>query len=421
MSRNASVDVSAAGSSTWDHDEVLPVHDLPRLDSMRGLAALAVVATHVAFWTGTYSFEFFGTAVARLDLGVAVFFVLSGFLLSRPFLSSGAGPRLANYYWKRALRVLPAYWIVAVIAVAILAENRGTTLLGWVRVLTLSDLYTEDRLPAGITQMWSLATEVAFYALLPLIMVLWRSVTRGDRLRWGIHVMVGLSAAVTVLWVTFSDDLFGDSAVLRLQWLPATVVWFALGIALAHVHQEARAAAAAPVTLRAVPLRWVVQLGGQPGVCWVLATAAFVAAATPLAGPPIFAPPTEAQSITRTFLYGAVSALVVVPAVFAPRGGAFSALMSHRALRHLGDISFGVFCVHVLVLHLLGAHTPWEPFTGSGHFWPVFLATTAISVVLAEAIYRLVERPLMRFRGMGSRGEPASSNATSTSGTTISN
>jgi peptidoglycan/LPS O-acetylase OafA/YrhL len=401
-------------------DEVAPVHDLPPLDSMRGLAALAVVATHVGFWTGTYSFDFFGTAVARLDLGVSVFFVLSGFLLSRPFLPGRAQPALANYYWKRALRVLPAYWLVVVIALLTLTENRGTGLLGWVRALTLTDLYTEEKLPAGVTQMWSLATEIAFYALLPLIMVVWRLLTRGERAAWGIYALIVLSGTCTVLWFNLSDDLVGDGSTLHLQWLPASLIWFALGIALAHVHDLSHAAQSGPGAGRPASLGWVVKLGRQPGVCWTLAAAAFVAAATPLAGPPIFAPPTPAQSITRTFLYAAFSALVVASAVFAPRTSAFRAWASHRWLRHLGDISFGIFCVHVLVLHFLGRFTPWAPFTESDHFWAVFLATTAISIVLAEVIYRVVERPLMRFRGVGTRRPATSSKASSASGTTIS-
>ena len=99
----------------------------------------------------------------------------------------------------------------------------------------------------------------------------------------------------------------------------------------------------------------------------------------------------------------------------------FRAWMSRRWMRHLGDISFGIFCVHVLVLHFLGKFTAWSPFTGSGHFWTIFLATTVISVVLAEGVYRGVERPLMRLRGLvGSQRAPDSSKATSASGTTMS-
>ena len=57
----------------------------PMLDTLRAVGAIAVLTTHVAFWGGEYTrWGAFGTVLARLDVGVAIFFVLSGFLLSYP-------------------------------------------------------------------------------------------------------------------------------------------------------------------------------------------------------------------------------------------------------------------------------------------------------------------------------------------------
>jgi peptidoglycan/LPS O-acetylase OafA/YrhL len=56
----------------------------PCLDGARALAATAVVATHVSFWTGGDMSTLLGRVFARFDVGVPIFFVLSGFLLSRP-------------------------------------------------------------------------------------------------------------------------------------------------------------------------------------------------------------------------------------------------------------------------------------------------------------------------------------------------
>ena len=63
---------------------------LPALDALRAVGAIAVVATHVGFWTAATSDPFWGGLVARLNVGVAIFFVLSGFLLFRPFAQSAA-------------------------------------------------------------------------------------------------------------------------------------------------------------------------------------------------------------------------------------------------------------------------------------------------------------------------------------------
>src|SRR5688572_813902 len=79
----------------------------PQLDAVRGLAATAVVATHVAFQTGRYASGPFDGVLARLDFGVTLFFLLSGFLLFRPWLIARADdsgpPAAAGYLWRRAL------------------------------------------------------------------------------------------------------------------------------------------------------------------------------------------------------------------------------------------------------------------------------------------------------------------------------
>jgi peptidoglycan/LPS O-acetylase OafA/YrhL len=61
---------------------------LPVLDSLRGLWVLALLTAHTAFWAGSYTRNgVWGTLLARLDVGVALFFVLSGVLLSYPYLA----------------------------------------------------------------------------------------------------------------------------------------------------------------------------------------------------------------------------------------------------------------------------------------------------------------------------------------------
>ena len=88
-------------------------HRLPALDALRAVGAAAVIGTHVGFSTGAISRFEWGGLLARLDVGVAIFFVLSGFLLFRPFaaaVATGADrPSVRRYLWRRALRILPAY------------------------------------------------------------------------------------------------------------------------------------------------------------------------------------------------------------------------------------------------------------------------------------------------------------------------
>src|ERR1700709_1333361 len=156
---------------------------LPALDSMRAIAAVAVIARHASFWGGAYAQHVFGTALARLDFGVAIFCVLSGFLLSRPWFERQArrlpAPSAPRYLWKRALRIIPVYVLAVVAALTLLPGNNGASPALWVKTLLLSNIYVDDHLPDGLTQMWSLATEVAFYLVLPGLM--WLALSRRGR------------------------------------------------------------------------------------------------------------------------------------------------------------------------------------------------------------------------------------------------
>lgn len=389
----------------------------PGLDTVRAIGALMVLTTHVAFWTGDYSFHVGGTFLSRLDSGVALFFVLSGFLLSRPYIlrrrAGRPSPAIGRYLWKRALRVLPVYWIAAALAMLFVHQRAGSGPLEWLRVATLTDLYVSDALPAGITQTWSLATEVAFYATLPALMVLWNRLTAGRRADAAVVGLTFLALAVSVAWIVAVPEFVADVAPMHHQWLPTFLLWFVLGIALAHVqvhHVEHPDDGAGRPGL----LAWVPVLGRQPGVCLVIAGAVLLAASTPIAGPPVLLPPTDMQIVTKTVLYAIVGGLVVLAAVNAPGDGLFARVMTHPVSRHLGQISYGVFCIHVLVLHFITYAFGWEQF--SGGLVPYLLVTLALSLVLAELLFRVVERPLSRFKP----GAATATDARSASGSSIS-
>ena len=73
----------------------------PCFDGLRALAAFAVVLVHTAFYSGLYKRSFLNVYTGRLEVGVSVFFVISGFLLYRPFvvahLSGNPGPAIVNF------------------------------------------------------------------------------------------------------------------------------------------------------------------------------------------------------------------------------------------------------------------------------------------------------------------------------------
>ena len=155
------------------------------IEGLRGLAASGILVYHVWLYgaPGGHEVQLGLIATkfcANLISGVTLFFVLSGFLLFRPFVKSillgRALPSIRSYIVNRALRILPAYW--AILLVVALLFHRG--LLRAPAQLLANMFFLQDYVPRympvsnggiGIVPAWSLCVEVVFYLVLPLLAV----------------------------------------------------------------------------------------------------------------------------------------------------------------------------------------------------------------------------------------------------------
>lgn len=376
----------------------------PALDGLRALAVLAVVTTHAAFWTGRYERGWGGGALTRLDSGVAIFFVLSGFLLVRPWLVSAVhrtpSPSVHVYAVRRVARIMPAYLVAVVAALLLIPDNASATVADWVRQLFLVQSYQYGWLKAGLTQTWSLCTEWAFYLVLPLIGWV---VVRSSRRRWrpGLLLggMVGLMF-VPLAWYLFLHATSGPVWVTGGIWLPAYLGWFGGGMALAVVRVNLDHGDIDDSS----PWWLAEELGRRPFTCWSLAAVAFFAAVTPIAGPRSLVATTVAQSFTKQTLYVIMAMALAWPAVFG-RSAVTERIFGNPVARFAGDISYGVFLYHLVVLegvmHLLDN----ELFTGK--VIQVLPLTLAGSVAVATISFRFLERPLLQrahqYRPRGAR------------------
>ena len=161
------------------------------MDSLRAIAALAVLGTHAAFFAGLYAGNSdLAPYAARLEVGVAVFFLISGFLLYRPFVLArieGRPPMaIRAYAWRRFLRIVPAYWVALTVATVALSLPGVFSVDGIPTFYLVGQGYREETIGGGVAQAWSLTIEVAFYAFLPLWAAFMRRVpgaTRASRVR----------------------------------------------------------------------------------------------------------------------------------------------------------------------------------------------------------------------------------------------
>ena len=335
---------------------------LPELDGLRAVAAYGIVATHVAFQTAT------GSAVLeRFDYFVAVFFALSAFLLARGGLREG-------YYARRIARLAPAYLVCVVVVLLALPPLAG---VGWGRAaanLLLAQIYVPHSLIDGLTQMWSLCVEAAFYLVLPLYL---RLGARGRRAALAGAVVLGLA------WPWAMSGV-GDPAVVNLQiWPPSYAPWFAVGLVLAEL-ERARVRYAGP--------RWPFLLLALP-VAWLAG----------VIGPRGLEHPTPAEFNVRVLLGAVFAALVVAPYALGQRFN--GTVLSSRVMRTLGRWSYSVFLWHMAVLYFVFPVLGVQAF--SGHFALVFVATALASTAVAYISYELVELPGARLVRQATAKQPA--------------
>jgi len=349
------------------------------LTGIRAVAALLVMATHAAYTTGKYTHGYVGLVYSRMEIGVPIFFVLSGFLLFGPWVKAvatdDASPSVRRYAWHRVRRIMPAYAVTVLVAYAVYhwrtaGPNPGHSLIGLFRNLTLTQIYTDNYLYSylhqGLTQMWSLAVEVAFYVVLPLLAYLLLVVL--CRRRWRpLLLLTGLSglALITPAWLILvhTTDFLPDGARL---WLPTYLAWFIGGMMLAVLQ---------PMGVRAYAL-----------ACVPLAVVCFFIASTPIAGEPTTSPHELRDALIKAAFYAVIATLAVAPLALGDRG-IYARFLATRPMVFLGEISYEIFLIHLVTMELVMVEIlRWPIYTGNMAI--LLLATFVVTVPVAWLLHR---------------------------------
>ncbi|GAC78947.1 hypothetical protein GM1_005_01300 [Gordonia malaquae NBRC 108250] len=344
---------------------------------MRAVAALGVLTTHVAFQTATLDVPIIGPILGRLDLAVALFFALSGFLLWRPYAvaarTDAPPPAVGRYLRHRFVRIWPAYAVVVIAVLLLVPQARGSSATVWIANLTLTQVFVPLTLAPGLTQMWSLSVEVAFYLLLPVFgYALIRM--RGPRARLRVPVLLGV-AALSLAWGPVAGLLPLQAGVEPHNWVFGHLPWFAAGLILAELSASG------------VDARW----SANRPVMFVVFVVAYGLASTPIAGPVGLAPMSDAQYAAKMLLGGIGAYAVLAPLVLGD--GRFRFLDS-PVMAALGRWSYGIFVWHVAILASVFGLFGIAAF--DGHFVTVWLLTAVITVPVSAAGYAFVEEPLRR-------------------------
>lgn len=334
----------------------------PLFDSLRAFAAVSVFVFHLP----AVAFMSFDNPVRQylieLNVGIAVFFLISGFLLYRPFARARylgeERPATLSYATRRSLRIYPAYWLALVGAVILVGRSgeaaTATPVFSAQGVFTyfpLLQVYDSDTLLGGISAAWTLAVEVSFYAMLPLWALLMRRIPCGSRRQFvrtellalaGLFVVGVTWASVAAANTEVTTAVFVDVTQIEpwLYVLPAYLDQFALGMALAVLSVAAADRAVVPAPVRIIDR--------APWLPWLVAALGFFLLAHLIDWlPNDFA----TQFLARHELQAIVAVGLLLPAIFGdPDRGWVRRLLANRALLWIGLVSYGVYLWHVAVM-----------------------------------------------------------------------
>jgi peptidoglycan/LPS O-acetylase OafA/YrhL len=374
--------LSVPGASVTHHQRWVSV------DALRAIAALMVLVSHAGLLALV---EPTGVAkhLSRLGVGVWIFFAASGYLIAGPFLRAllegRSAPPVRRYAVRRAVRILPAYWIAFA---AILLLVTGSAVTDWWQ-LPVHALLLQGLVPGELKSFyliaWSLAIEAMFYVLVPLIAWGAFRLSRGhavslDRVVAGVLGLWVLAFAISMsLAVAFPFELGRP--------LPGAVQVIGLAGSLANFCPGmlvflAVCAASDPHS------RWGPRfeaVASRPFPTLVVATVLFLVA-TQL--------PFQTSHVAAAAqgpLFGIASGLVLAAFV---QGGWFRLA---RVLAPIGLVSYGVYLWHWVILATLERH---EVTIVGGFGLPQTAVRVAVLLALTLPVavlsWLLIERPLLR-------------------------
>lgn len=361
----------------------------PDIQGLRAVAVLSVMANHLLSWpSGGY-------------VGVDVFFVISGFLITGILLrehETTGSISFRGFYVRRVRRIVPAAVLVlaatVVVSVILVGRTRAVGIIydalsallfaaNWRMAAVGTDYFQVGLPPSPLQHYWSLSVEEQFYFVWPLLLVVVLALGARARLAGGTgRVLLGVVLGV-VICVSFAWALFDTK-------VDPTVAYFSTFSRGWELAVGALVAVAAPMLGR-LPQALRPYLGWL-GLAGILCSLFLINSGTPFPAPGALLP--------------VVSAAAVIAAGIGTDGQGYRLSMfplTNRVATYVGDISYSLYLWHFPIIVLALAVLP----AGSKKY---LIGCALLSVVLAVATYHFIETPIRRstwLQGLASRTRPA--------------
>lgn len=349
-------------------------------DALRALAALMVVVYHVllgaSIAAGTPMRSAYGPVVGtiggHLNAGLYVFFALTGYFVGGPFVrawtSGGPVPEPGRYLWRRARRIVPAFWLFAAISILVLHPHHNS-FADVASVFGFAQNYHASVAASTIVQAWTLGIEVAFYVALPLVAL----ALRGRRIgRAGmvaaLVVLGGVSLAVAPRYPSLNDAFSMSLPAVLWAFVPGLVLAAAEPVVAPRLRGRAgRATSLALLALSVAGFALVTHIATTRTVAHCLALI-------------LFAGGLVAAALTWQWATGGAPRWAVNPVTIA-----------------LGRWSYGIYLCHFVLSIKLIELAPADASAKE----IVLIAgplTTLTSIAVAALSWRLLERPVLEWR-----------------------
>jgi peptidoglycan/LPS O-acetylase OafA/YrhL len=377
--------ISKSANRVDDAREGLLRPVMPELDTIRGIAVLAVVFFHEFFFiyrlNGLSGLpKVLVAATAPGWVGVNLFFVLSGFLITGILLDTKKRPDyFRRFYTRRALRILPLYYAVLILLALLSWTGLVDRRVGW-GFLTLSFFYLSNvtqlfGIPMQYGVLWSLAVEEHFYLLWPTLV---RRVSRRGVILAATAICI-VCAALRMLYAAR-----GYSMGSGYTWLVADGL--AMGAILAGIARSPERARARVGYAGAVAFSSSVAMFAVGAPFGIFLASRFLGLAL-------------RDTALDLFCVGIVASVLMIGT------SPWKALVNRPTLQFFGKISYGVYLIHMLIFevtdHILARLAPGLP-PGKGHFGSMvvrFFAGFVLTIGVASLSRWYFEEPFLRLKG----------------------
>ena len=344
-----------------------------QLDGLRFFAVTTIMLAHWCQWQWTHPF------LTKLPLvhGVDLFFVLSGFLITRILLSNREeieemgkprGILLRNFYIRRFLRIFPIYYLL-IIGLFLFNYANTRELFPWLISYTSNIYQSIYCVSIGeFNHFWSLAVEEQFYLFWPLLMLF----IPKARLGWMVGLVILLSLATKAYfhfqWFNWMANTYSTITCMHLFGLGALLALLKLG------HPETNKAISKPIWAYLSLLLYV-------GLCYFQTVYQW----------------DTLKVIFDDFLFGVVSFFIIAVASENGFAGLSRMVLENPLIVRIGKISYGIYIIHLFIPSLFYYLIPKLGLSISNK-WAVFFVMYGLAFLIASLSWTLIEQPINRLK-----------------------